>query len=174
MPEPSNCRSRAARGLVIVSETTSFVKSNGDCRQKPRKPEIEPWKREDILFATRAGISRKQEEIDHHVNVKMAENARAIGAAAERGDLSENSEYKFALEERDLLRARLAQMNSEIGHRPGNRPRRCLYRAHRHWDSSGFPAHGGRRRIRDDLRRTVGGGQRKSDVQLSSPLWRSG
>ncbi|MGE0481732.1 MAG: GreA/GreB family elongation factor [Phycisphaerae bacterium] len=30
------------------------------------------------------------------------------------GDLSENSEYKFALEERDLLRARLAQMNNDL------------------------------------------------------------
>jgi len=44
----------------------------------------------------------------------MKDNARAIGEAAERGDLSENSEYKFALEERDLLRARLAQMNEEM------------------------------------------------------------
>ncbi len=72
------------------------------------------WAREDLLFTTSAGLKRKQEEIDHHVNVKMKENARAIGAAAEKGDLSENSEYKFALEERDLLRARLAQMNSEM------------------------------------------------------------
>src|SRR5262249_52621646 len=53
-------------------------------------------------------------ELDELVNVKMRENAKAIGAAAELGDLSENSEYKFALEERDLLRARVAQINSEI------------------------------------------------------------
>ena len=59
-------------------------------------------------------LARKQNEIEHLVNVKMRENAKAIGDAAERGDLSENSEYKFALEERDLLRARLAQMNSEV------------------------------------------------------------
>jgi transcription elongation factor GreA len=44
----------------------------------------------------------------------MRDTARAIGAAAEKGDLSENSEYKFALEERDLLRARLAGMNAEM------------------------------------------------------------
>ena len=76
--------------------------------------EIEPWEREDVLYVTKIGLARKQEEIEHHVNVKMAENSRAIGRAAERGDLSENSEYKFALEERDLLRARLAQMNAEL------------------------------------------------------------
>jgi transcription elongation factor GreA len=74
----------------------------------------EPWEREDVLYVTQAGLARKEAEIEHHVNVKMAENARAIGRAAERGDLSENSEYKFALEERDLLRARLAQMNEEM------------------------------------------------------------
>ncbi|MGB0715136.1 MAG: GreA/GreB family elongation factor [Phycisphaerae bacterium] len=78
------------------------------------KPEAPAWEREDLLLVTRDGYSRKQDEIDHHVNVKMKDNARAIGEAAEHGDLSENSEYKFALEERDLLRARLAQMNAEM------------------------------------------------------------
>lgn len=75
---------------------------------------IDPWNRTEVLFVTQAGLGRKQEEIEQHVNVKMKENARAIGAAAAHGDLSENSEYKFALEERDLLRARLAQMNAEV------------------------------------------------------------
>jgi len=75
---------------------------------------LKPWEREDTLYVTEQGLSRKQDEIEHHVNVKMRENAKAIGEAAEKGDLSENSEYKFALEERDLLRARLAQMNSEV------------------------------------------------------------
>ncbi len=75
---------------------------------------IDLWTLEDVLYVTQAGLARKQDEIEHHVNVKMKENAEAIGRAAEHGDLSENSEYKFALEERDLLRARLAQMNSQV------------------------------------------------------------
>ena len=78
------------------------------------KPELARWEREDILYVTEEGMLRRQKEIDHHLNVKMKENSRAIGEAAAKGDLSENSEYKFALEERDLLRARLAQMNSEM------------------------------------------------------------
>ena len=78
------------------------------------KPEAPAWERDDLLLVTREGYSKKQDEIDHHVNVKMKDNARAISEAAEHGDLSENSEYKFALEERDLLRARLAQMNAEM------------------------------------------------------------
>ncbi|MCO6437540.1 MAG: GreA/GreB family elongation factor [Phycisphaerae bacterium] len=79
-----------------------------------REEAVPAWKREDVIFVTSAGLARKQSEIEHHVNVKMRDNARAIGAAAEHGDLSENSEYKFALEERDLLRGRLAQMNDEV------------------------------------------------------------
>ena len=78
------------------------------------EPAVVPWAREDVMYVTEAGMARKREEIDELVNVKMRENAKAIGRAAEKGDLSENSEYKFALEERDLLRARLAQMNSEL------------------------------------------------------------
>lgn len=77
-------------------------------------PAVQPWARDDVMYVTEAGFARKQEEIYQHVNVKMKKNAEAIGRAAERGDLSENSEYKFALEERDLLRARLAQMNAEM------------------------------------------------------------
>lgn len=81
---------------------------------RDQQPTLPPWQREDVLYVTQQGMARKQAEIDHHVNVKMRDNARAIGAAAEHGDLSENSEYKFALEERDLLRARLGQMNAEM------------------------------------------------------------
>jgi transcription elongation factor GreA len=78
------------------------------------EPTIQSWEREDVLYTTPVGITRKQREIDEHVNVKMKQNAIAIGKAAAHGDLSENSEYKFALEERDLLQARLAQMNAEM------------------------------------------------------------
>lgn len=78
------------------------------------RPKAPLWAREDIVFVTQAGMRKRQDEIDHHISVKIRENAKAIGAAAEKGDLSENSEYKFALEERDLLQARLLQMNTEM------------------------------------------------------------
>ncbi len=77
------------------------------------KKVVAPWEDETTLYCTRSGLQAKEAEIYDMVNVKMLENARAIGRAAEHGDLSENSEFKFALEERDLLRARLAQMNEE-------------------------------------------------------------
>lgn len=75
---------------------------------------IAAWEDENIVWTTPAGLRRKTDERDILVNVTMRDNARRIGEAASHGDLSENSEYKFALEERDLLRARLAQMNKEL------------------------------------------------------------
>lgn len=79
-----------------------------------RTRRVEPWQDENVLWTTQEGLRKKTEERDHLVNVTMRDNARRIGEAASYGDLSENSEYKFALEERDLLRARLAQMNAEL------------------------------------------------------------
>jgi len=112
---------RALRMQVSRSEGLA-VSVRGDMLKKldrrlPAAPEATPlklWEREEVLYVTQKGLARKQDEIEHHVNVTMHKNAQAIGRAAERGDLSENSEYKFALEERDLLRARLGQMNEEV------------------------------------------------------------
>ncbi len=75
---------------------------------------VEPWEDPEVLWNTAAGIRRKTKERDYLVNVTMRENAKRIGEAASHGDLSENAEYKSALEERDLLRARLAQMNNDL------------------------------------------------------------
>lgn len=100
-------------GRAVRADLLGLLRARFPALDVQRQP-IPPWKREDCLYVTERGLIKKQEEVDQHVNVKMRENARAIGAAAEHGDLSENSEYKFALEERDLLRARLAQMNAEV------------------------------------------------------------
>jgi transcription elongation factor GreA len=67
-----------------------------------------------VIYTTEKGRTKVEEELDHIVKVKIPENARAIGAAADHGDLSENSEYKFALEERDLLQARVATIQNGL------------------------------------------------------------
>jgi transcription elongation factor GreA len=77
-------------------------------------PQVPKWMQEDVLYATEAGYNKRHSELEELVNVKIRENAIAIGRAAELGDLSENSEYKFALEERDLLQARLGQIQREM------------------------------------------------------------
>jgi transcription elongation GreA/GreB family factor len=75
---------------------------------------VEPWRDERTLWTTQAALHRREELLKEIVEVKMPANARAIGAAAAHGDLSENSEWKFAIEERDLLRARAAKLQDEI------------------------------------------------------------
>ncbi|MBN2445178.1 MAG: GreA/GreB family elongation factor [Phycisphaerae bacterium] len=81
---------------------------------QPQARRLEPWEDLNVIWTTEAGLRRRQAESERIVNVEMYENAKRIGEAASHGDLSENSEYKFALEERDLLRARLATINSEL------------------------------------------------------------
>ncbi|MEW6197552.1 MAG: GreA/GreB family elongation factor [Planctomycetota bacterium] len=76
--------------------------------------QVAPWEDRETLWCTPEGLHRRTAERDEVVNVKMPENAKRIGEAASHGDLSENSEYKFALEERDLLRARVAAINDEL------------------------------------------------------------
>lgn len=75
---------------------------------------IEPWEDQTTLWCTSQGLNKRTAERDEIVNVEMPANAKRIGEAASHGDLSENSEYKFALEERDLLRGRLAKVNEEL------------------------------------------------------------
>jgi len=78
------------------------------------KATVAMWDDESVLYYSEDGLRMKEAELQELVNVKMRENAKAIGEAAAHGDLSENAEYKSALEERDLLRARLAGLNSEL------------------------------------------------------------
>jgi transcription elongation factor GreA len=105
---------RRCRGLseTITNEMMSAIR-----QQFPElwsKPKKHPWEDEEILYCTTPGKGSKEAELNELITVKMKENAKAIGDAAERGDLSENSEYKFALEERDLLRARVAEIQNQL------------------------------------------------------------
>jgi len=78
------------------------------------KEKVDPWLDDNAIYCTQEGMNKCQEDLNFIVNVKMKENAKAIGEAASHGDLSENSEYKFALEERDLLQARAARMQDAL------------------------------------------------------------
>lgn len=99
-------------GRVVHEDLLKLI--NQRFPQIDAAPTVEPWQDESVLWVTSAGMLRKQQEIDDHVNVKMKENARRIGEAAAHGDLSDNAEYRSALEERDLLRSRLAQMQEQM------------------------------------------------------------
>lgn len=75
---------------------------------------VPKWLEEKAIYCSQEALAARERELDHIQNVEMPANAKAIGEAASHGDLSENSEYKFALEERDLLRARAARIQNEL------------------------------------------------------------
>ncbi|HEX3729111.1 MAG TPA: GreA/GreB family elongation factor [Opitutaceae bacterium] len=76
--------------------------------------------KEEQLLVSQASFERRRAEYDAIVSKKIPENSKAIAAAREHGDLKENSEYKMAKQdqqvlmaqkgilERDLARARVA------------------------------------------------------------------
>jgi len=78
------------------------------------KAKIDPWLDESVIWTTPAGLSRYEADYRHLVDVLIPANSRAIGAAAEHGDLSENSEWKFAVEQRREFQARQAKIQDEL------------------------------------------------------------
>jgi transcription elongation GreA/GreB family factor len=101
-------------GQVVHSDLNRIVLDTHPKLRIVKQKRVDPWDDDKIIFTTRAGYNKREDELKYLRNVKIPENARAIGEAASHGDLSENSEYKFALEERDLLQARAAAISGEL------------------------------------------------------------
>jgi len=75
---------------------------------------VEPWLDEGTIWTTDRALREQEAKLKELLEVTMPANSRAIGEAAEKGDLSENSEWQFAIEERRRLQARAAQMQDEL------------------------------------------------------------
>jgi len=78
-------------------------------------PTVEPWEDQDVIYTTAQALHKQEEAYGELVSVRIPANARAIGDAAARGDVSDNAEFTAALEERDRLAERAARMQAEIG-----------------------------------------------------------
>jgi len=78
------------------------------------EPETPWWDKDEYIFTTQSGLKKVKEEYRVLVDVKIPENAQAIGAAASLGDLSENSEWESAMEEQRNLTGRAQEMDGEI------------------------------------------------------------
>ena len=76
--------------------------------------DVPPWE-EPCIYTTVEGFEKQKARLDKIVNEDMRANAVAIGAAAEKGDLRENWEYKAALEERDRLVERETWVREQVG-----------------------------------------------------------
>ena len=72
-----------------------------------------PWE-EDVVYTTEAGLRRFEQDYEHLIHSKIADNARSIGEAASLGDLAENAEWTAALETRDRLTERAGRMRADL------------------------------------------------------------
>ncbi len=75
---------------------------------------VAPWLDESAIWTSQKALHARQAELTELTYVKMLENSRAIGRAAEHGDLSENAEWKFAIEEQNRLKARASKIQQEL------------------------------------------------------------
>mgnify|MGYP002640325019 CR=1 FL=1 len=73
-----------------------------------------PFWESETLWTTRSGLARRQAELRELLDVKIPDNAEAIGRAASYGDLSENSEWDAALEEQRNLTTRASEIEAEV------------------------------------------------------------
>jgi len=74
---------------------------------------LAPWE-EGVIYTTQAGIERRRAELEEIVNVRLPAVMREIGAAAGFGDVSDNAEYRAALEERSRLAERAARIQAGL------------------------------------------------------------
>lgn len=70
--------------------------------------------KDDQFLVSRGSFERKREEYESIVSKKIPENSKAIATAREHGDLKENSEYKMAKQDQQVLMAQKSQLEREL------------------------------------------------------------
>ncbi len=84
-----------------------------------KKPEVArpidvPIWEQDVIYVTPSGLSRRQAELRELMEDILPAIFEDIGRAAAFGDLSENAEYKAALEKREQFTNKGEQMRAEL------------------------------------------------------------
>jgi len=67
-----------------------------------------------VTYLTREGYEKLKQELEYLKSVKRLEVARALEEARAKGDLSENAEYDAAKQERELVEARIAELERKL------------------------------------------------------------
>jgi transcription elongation factor GreA len=95
-------KSLLARFIKIFPKIQSLVAADAETK-------------EEQLLVSKASFERKREEYETIVSKKIPENSRAIAVAREHGDLKENSEYKMAKQDQQVLMAQKTQLERDLG-----------------------------------------------------------
>jgi len=96
-------KSLLARFIKIFPNIQSLVASDGEAK-------------EEQLLVSKASFERRREEYETIVSKKIPENSKAIAAAREHGDLKENSEYKMAKQDQQILMAQKSILERDLAH----------------------------------------------------------
>jgi transcription elongation factor GreA len=94
-------KSLLARFIKIFPGIQSLVASDAESK-------------DEQLLVSRASFQRRREEYEAIVSKKIPENSRAIATAREHGDLRENSEYKMAKQDQQMLMAQKSQLERDL------------------------------------------------------------
>src|SRR4051812_4677804 len=95
-------KSLLARFIKIFPKIQSLVAADAESK-------------EEQLLVSKASFERKREEYEIIVSKKIPENSKAIAAAREHGDLKENSEYKMAKQDQQVLMAQKTNLERDLG-----------------------------------------------------------
>jgi transcription elongation factor GreA len=94
-------KSLLARFIKIFPNIQSLVASEAEVK-------------EDHFFVSRSSFERRRDEYESIVSKKIPENSKAIAAAREHGDLKENSEYKMAKQDQQMLMAQKSILERDL------------------------------------------------------------
>ncbi len=95
-------KSLLARFIKIFPKIQSLVAADAESK-------------EEQLLVSKASYERKREEYETIVSKKIPENSKAIATAREHGDLKENSEYKMAKQDQQVLMAQKTLLEKDLG-----------------------------------------------------------
>lgn len=95
-------KSLLARFIKIFPKIQSLVAADAESK-------------EEQLLVSRSSFERRRTEYETIVSKKIPENSKAIATAREHGDLKENSEYKMAKQDQQLLMAQKTLLEKELG-----------------------------------------------------------
>ena len=70
--------------------------------------------KEEQLLVSRESYERKREEYETLISKKIPDNSKAIASAREHGDLKENSEYKMAKQDQQVLMSQKTQLEKDL------------------------------------------------------------